>query len=67
MYYTLLIFCKINKLWFAEFGDYDYKVVKQEALDSYPDDKCKIIHTADSQTYIDNEISRINVASGLIK
>ena len=43
MYYTLLIFCKINKRWFAEFGDYDYKVVKQEALDSYPDEKCKII------------------------
>jgi len=43
-YYSLIVYCKVNQLWSIEFGDYDYKKVKQEE-GNYPDKKCKILTT----------------------
>lgn len=59
-YHTLLVYCKVNKFWFIEFGDYHYNVVKDEARDSYPDDKTKIITTVDDQKTIDAEVNKLN-------
>ena len=59
-YHTLVVYCKENRLWFIEFGDYDYNVVKQEAKDSYPDEKTMIIYSIDDQKFIDAEVKKLN-------
>tara|TARA_R100001129_G_scaffold162388_1_gene127582 strand:- start:644 stop:904 length:261 start_codon:yes stop_codon:yes gene_type:complete len=59
-YHTLVVYCKVNRFWFIEFGDYSYNVVKDEARDSYPDEKTKIITTIDDQKFVDAEVNKLN-------
>lgn len=57
-YYTLTTF--EGGKWCAQFGDYERKVVAQEALDNYHGERLKIICTGDSQAQIDASIATLN-------
>lgn len=60
MYHTLLVYCRVNKFWFVEFGDHNYQVVKQEQKDCYEYEKCKIITTSENQKEIDSVVNSMN-------
>lgn len=57
-YYTLVSF--EGGAWCAQFGDYERKVVAQEALDNYDGERLKFICTGDSQSQIDASIATLN-------
>ena len=58
-YHTLCVL--LDGIWSPEFGDYKLDNVVQEGLDSWPDDKCKVIHTnTDDQADIIAAIAKLN-------
>lgn len=57
-YYTLLSL--VEGKWFIQFGDYSKDVVNEEKEDSYPNCKCKIITTSDSQEAIQAKVNELN-------
>ena len=65
-YFTLAVYCELNKKWFNEFGDYDKEYVAEEMdelIHGYQDIKpkhIKILATKDDQKSIDVAIDRLN-------
>ena len=60
IYYTLVVLCNEANVYYIEFGDYDFNVVKQEAKDSYEHEKTYIISCIDDQKIIDAEVDKLN-------
>tara|TARA_B100001057_G_scaffold389377_1_gene397079 strand:- start:494 stop:748 length:255 start_codon:yes stop_codon:yes gene_type:complete len=65
-YFTLAVYCELNKKWFNEFGDYDKEYVADEIYDlihGYQDIKpkhIKLLKTTDDQKSIDAAIDKLN-------
>jgi hypothetical protein len=60
-YYTLCTYDEQRGKWCPQFGDSDREVVRQEQLDSYQDDRCKIVRSNSSkQADVDLAVARLN-------